>query len=93
MKQWVKEEVEAVKINVALLHFDSDVHCETDEEVKTLCTVLALAQQWRIGELHLPDKMGAESWTAFNEVFCRGKVDTLCVSELTLSAGERRRSM
>ena len=48
------------------------VQCDTDEAVKTLCTDLALAQKWRIRELHLPDKMGSESLEALCKVAANG---------------------
>ena len=42
----MKEEVEAVDIGVEDLSFERGVRCTTNnEEVKTLCRVLGLAQQ------------------------------------------------
>ena len=43
---WVKEEVEEVDIGIEDLSFERGVRCTTNnEEVKTLCRVLGLAQQ------------------------------------------------
>ena len=75
----MKEEIGAVNIVIVALHFNCRIQCETDEVVKTLCSALALAGQWRIKQ---PENMGAESWTALNEVFSRGKMDSVFVTEL-----------
>ena len=76
-----KAEVESVKKRIDLLIFDWDVYCDTDEEVKTLCAALALAQKWRIERLYLPDNMGAESWMVLRKVINKGKVDNVNVSK------------
>ena len=76
-----KAEVESVKKRINLLIFDWDVYCDTDEEVKTLCAALALAQKWRIERLYLPDNMGAESWMVLRKVINKGKVDNVNVSK------------
>ena len=81
VKDWVKEEVEAVEIRIDLLHFNCGVQCETDEEVKTLCTALAPAQQWGIRELYLPGNMGAESYEALRKVGGKGNVDSVTVMD------------
>ena len=84
MKNWVKEEVEAVKIGIAFLRFDIGVHCETDEEVKTLCTALDFAKEWRVERLLLISDIGAEGWDALSKVADKGKVDTVEVSKSAL---------
>ena len=80
-----------MNIVIVALHFNCRIQCETDEVVKTLCSALALAGQWRIKQ---PENMGAESWTALNEVFNRGKLDTVFVTELALgSASDQQISL
>ena len=86
----VKEEVNAVKIRIALLHFDCRLHCETDEEVKTLCAALSLAQQWRISWLFLPGNMGAESWEKLGKEAMKGKVGIVNVNKSTLKANNQQ---
>ena len=90
VKNWVKEEVESVKISIAFLHFISDVYCETDEEVKTLCRVLGFAKEWKVIELRLPDKMGAEGWEALSKVADKGKVNIVIVSKSALRAANNQ---
>ena len=52
------------------------------EEVKTLCTVLGFAKQWRItSELKLGDNMGAEGWDALSKVINKGEVNRVKVSK------------
>ena len=90
VKNWMKEEVEAVKISIAFLHFDLGVYCETDEEVKTLCRVLGVAKEWRVYGLLLPDRMGAEGWEALSKVADKGKVDFVRVSKSALRAANNQ---
>ena len=77
VRYWVREEVEAVKTSIEELRFEREVDCWTkDEEVRTLCTVLALAQQWRISSrLFLPREMSVESWSELSKVVRKGTVD------------------
>ena len=57
------------------------------EEIKTLCTVLGFAKQWRItSHLKLGDKMGAEGWEALSMVINKGKVGRVIVSKSALRA-------
>ena len=50
VRYWVSEEVEAVKTGIEELCFEQhEVVCLTNERVKILCIVLALAQQWSGG--------------------------------------------
>ena len=66
------------------------VRCETDEAVKTLCTDLALAQTWRIRELHLPDKMGSESLEALCKVASKWNLGLVIVDKLMLGETQER---
>ena len=88
IQNWVKEEVEAVKISIAFLHFDFDVHCKTAEEMKTLCTGLGIAQEWRVDRLHLGNRIGGEGWEALSKVAGKGKVNTVTVSKSVLRAAK-----
>ena len=75
---WVREEVEAVKTSIGELCFEQEVVCSTNEEVKTLCIVLGLAQQWRVNRLSvLEDRMSVESWSELSKVVRKGTVDEL----------------
>ena len=82
--------MESVKSSMALLHFDCEVYCKTDEEVKTLCTVLGFAEEWRVYRLRLVDKMGAEGWEALSKVADKGKVDFVRVSKPALRAANKQ---
>ena len=62
------------------------VECKTDEEVKTLCADLTLAQKWRIGQLQLPHNIGAGGWEALGKVTAKGKVGNVLVSEVGLTS-------
>ena len=77
LKLWLKENVAAVKISIAFLLFEFGAHCDTDEEVKTLCRVLGFAEEWRVDRLLLADKVGAEGWEALSKVADKGKVETV----------------
>ena len=59
--------------------FDT-VHCRTDEEVMVMCDVLGLEKckykTWNFLEIHLPDDMGADGWSALSKVVGRGELDT-----------------
>ena len=92
VKNWVKEEVESFKISIAFLHFDYGVRCETDEEVKTLCTVLDLAKKWRVDQLLLSYKMGSDGWEALSKVVTVtvNKVGIVSVSKLALRAANNQ---
>ena len=64
-----------------------DVHCKTDEEVKAACTVLGLLKRWNIRGLYLPEKMGAEGWSALTKEVARGgEVNVVSVNKLALRA-------
>ena len=88
VNNWVKEEVEAVKINIGLLEFEWSVRCESNEDVKILSTALSLAQQWKIHTLYLPDDMREDGWRALTNVVGSGKVVDLHVSKEALSAAD-----
>ena len=60
--------------------------CKTNEEVKTLCAELAMAQTWRIGQLYLPFHMRAGGWEALGNVIGQGKVGNVLVSEVGLAS-------
>ena len=87
VKNWVKEEVEAVKINIGLLDFGSPV-CGSKDDMKILSTALSLAQQWEIHKLYLPEDMGAKDWRALTKVLGKGEVVSLDVSKVGLSDKE-----
>ena len=63
---------------------------ETDGEVKTLCSVIAFAKQWRVNWLLLPEKMGAESWEALSKVASKVKVNIVTVSKLALKTANNQ---
>ena len=85
----MKEEVEAVKINIGLLDFVRSV-CGSKEDVKILSTALSLAQQWEIFRLYLPNDMEADGWRALTQVVGSGKIVDLYVSKVALSAADDR---
>ena len=47
--------------------------CKTNGDVNNLCMALNLAQNWRIGMLQLPNKLGAEGWAALNKAKVNGR--------------------
>ena len=81
LKHWTKEDIDAVRVSIAFLHLECTLFCMKHEEVKTLCTALALAQEWRIKTLYLPNDIASEAesaevWEALSQVADSGKVDT-----------------
>ena len=77
----MKEEVEAVKINIGLLEFELSVRCESNEDVKILSTALSLAQQWKIRALYLPDDVQADDWRAVTKELGSGKMVNIYVED------------
>ena len=77
LRHWRREDVDAVRVSIAFLHLECELFCEKNEEVKTLCSALALSQEWRIRTLYLPNHIdSAEVWEALSHVAGSGKVDT-----------------
>ena len=67
------------------------VVCKTAEDMKTLCSTLGVAQQWRIGHLRLEYDMQEESWEALSEVAgCGGEVNVVLVTNLGLRAAKEQ---
>ena len=80
-KHWVREAEEAVNFGV---------HCGTNEEMKTLCTVLGFAKEWRLDRLILTGDIGSEGWEALSKVASKGKVDRVDVSTSAFRAANNQ---
>ena len=81
--------MKASNVTIASLHFDCSSYCKTNAELKTFCSALALAQKWRVRQLHLLD-MGGEGWEALSKVAERGQVEILWVDEFGLRSAKKQ---
>ena len=89
-KHWVTEPIKAECFTIGSLIFDCKYYCKCPHELINLCSLLALAHQWKIRQLHLI-KMKADGWYALNKVVDRGEVlESVWVDEDGLRAANKQ---